>query len=355
VDSLTQCVLGACTAALVVPARHRRRALAAGAAIATLPDLDVLPLAWLADDPVTEVTWHRGPSHSLLVLMPVAWLIWYGLERAWQPVREAPVRWLWAVLLALLTHPVLDAFTVYGTQLWWPLPGRPLMWSSIFIIDPLYTVPLLLGTLVAALAGARRLGRRGVVAGITVSSFYLASSVVGKLVVEADASEALLAARLDDAPRFSTPTPLNTLLWRVVVLTADGYLVGDRSLAADRRPMVFERFKSDTAALAEVADFPAVRRLRWFTRGFVKAEERDGRLLLSDLRMGLEPDYTFVYAVARRGADGAWEPIEPERVGERQVDPAQLAVLWRRIWTEPGPGTTVVPLSGQREQAPARR
>ena len=40
--------------------------------------------------------------------------------------------------LALITH-LLDAFTVHGTQLWWPLPVRPTMWSTVFIIDPLYT------------------------------------------------------------------------------------------------------------------------------------------------------------------------------------------------------------------------
>src|SRR3546814_6478712 len=59
-------------------------------------------------------------------------------------VAESPRRWFWAIQAVLLTHPLLDALTVYGTQLLWPLPLRPVMWSSVFIIDPLYTVWLLL-------------------------------------------------------------------------------------------------------------------------------------------------------------------------------------------------------------------
>ena len=43
-DSLSQIVLGGAIAAAIVPARHRRAALLAGAALATLPDLDSLPI-----------------------------------------------------------------------------------------------------------------------------------------------------------------------------------------------------------------------------------------------------------------------------------------------------------------------
>src|SRR5690606_15668561 len=56
-------------------------------------------------------------------------------------VAQAPRRWFWAIQLALVTHPLLDAFTVYGTQLLWPLPLHPVMWASVFIIDPLRGAP----------------------------------------------------------------------------------------------------------------------------------------------------------------------------------------------------------------------
>ena len=148
-DSLSQIVLGGALAAAIAPSGHRRAALLAGAALGTLPDLDGLPLALLSDDPVVRMTWHRSVSHSLFVLPLVAWAIWAWFRRRGGRVAESPVRWFWAIQAALVTHPVLDAFTVYGTQLWWPIPVPPTMWASVFIIDPLYTVWLLLACAVA--------------------------------------------------------------------------------------------------------------------------------------------------------------------------------------------------------------
>ena len=244
-DSLTQIVLGASVAAAIVPAAHRRAALAAGAVLGTLPDLDGIPIALMTDDPVLRMTMHRGLTHSLLVLPLVAAGIWWLFKRFGKGrVAESPVRWFWAIALALITHPLLDAFTVYGTQLFWPFRPPPAMWSSVFIIDPLYTVWLLIGVLVAACAGPRLLGKRAITAGLVLSTAYLGWSLVAKTLVEREAERALVALGLGDAPRFSVQMPANTLLWRVVAMTDDGYVEGFRSLAADRGPMRFTAYRS---------------------------------------------------------------------------------------------------------------
>ena len=144
--------------------------------LALIGSMIVAPAAWAGERTITfavdNMTWHRGPSHSLLVLAPIAMLVWALLRRRWTPVREAPRRWLCAILLALLTHPLLDAFTVYGTQLLWPLPLRPVMWSSLFIIDPLYTLPLLVGCVAAAWLGARSAARTWLQAGVLLRALY---------------------------------------------------------------------------------------------------------------------------------------------------------------------------------------
>ena len=126
-DSLSQIVLGGAVAAAVVPASHRRAALVAGAVLGTLPDLDSLPISLFTQDPVALMTWHRSLTHSLLVLPFVAWAIWAFFRKRGGRVAQVPRAWFWAILLALVTHPLLDAFTVYGTQLWWPLPVSPTM------------------------------------------------------------------------------------------------------------------------------------------------------------------------------------------------------------------------------------
>ena len=53
------------------------------------------------------------------------------------------------VWLCLVTHPLLDAFTVYGTQILLPFSDYPVGWSTLFIIDPLYTLPLVVGVVAA--------------------------------------------------------------------------------------------------------------------------------------------------------------------------------------------------------------
>lgn len=333
-DSLTQIVLGAGVAAVCVPAGHRRRALLVGAGLGTLPDLDTLPLL-LLDDPVLRMVWHRGPSHSLLVLAPVGLALWWLLRRCWTPVRQAPGPWLWAILLALLTHPLLDALTVYGTRLLWPLPLPPTMIASVFIIDFGYTLWLLLAVSATALLGPKPAARTWLIAGLSLSSAYLAWSLTAKALVEREVERSLAPLGLTEAPRFSVPTPLNTLLWRIVVMTPEGYLEGERSLIADRGPIRFRAHAIDPAAMAAALETTAGQRLNAFARGFVKAERVDDGLLISDLRMGREPAYVFQFLVARDEPSRGWVEITPQQVRIDWSAQRRLAPVWQRIWQQP--------------------
>ncbi len=99
-------------------------------------------------------------------------------------------------------------------------------------------------------------------------------------------------------------------------------------------------------ALREAERIPAVQQLTWFNRGFMRAQVLDGRLVLSDLRMGLEPDYTFNFVVAEQ-VDGQWRPITPGQVRADYSSPAaradagrRLAAMWQRIWHEPAASAT---------------
>lgn len=289
----------------------------------------------LIDDPVTRMIWHRAPSHSLLVLPFVGWLIWALLRRHWRPVQQAPQRWMWAIQLALLTHPLLDSFTAYGTQLLWPLPIGLMSLSSMFIVDPGYTVPLLLGVLLTAWASARRAGASCLLVGLLLSSGYLGWSLLAKGMAERDAVAALSVTGQQHEPRFSIPMPLTTLLWRVVVMTPEGYLVGERSLLAGREPMQFQAYASDTEALAAVQDLPAVERLTWFNGGYMRARvDDDRRLVLSDLRMGNEPGYLFNFVVAERTGD-QWGEVSPPQQLPSEMDLRNiLPGLWARMRDE---------------------
>lgn len=153
-DSITQAVLGAALQGAVLGRIQGRRALVYGAVLATVPDLDVV-IRYA--DPVSQMTYHRGFSHSIFVLtglaLLLAWMVSAVARRRWPDKGYSLTRLFLAFWLVLVTHPILDAFTVYGTQLLWPLHLTPQSWAAVFIIDPLYTVPLLLAVLYAAFKG----------------------------------------------------------------------------------------------------------------------------------------------------------------------------------------------------------
>lgn len=329
-DSITHLFLGGAIAAAIAPAKYRRTALVFGAIVNSLPDLDVLPLL-LSDDPVVRMTWHRAATHSLLLLPFAALAIWWWLKRWWAPVQEAPRRWFWLTLVTLLAHPLVDAFTVYGTQLFWPLAIPPTMGGSVFIIDPLFTLPWFVGCVVAFFARDKPVASRALNIALIVGGLYLTWSLVAKWQVERIADRSLAAIGLVHAPHFATPAPFNTLLWRVVAMTPEGFVEGDYSLVADAGDIRFRHYPSDVARLKEIGDFPAVRELRWFNHGFMKAEVFKGQIVLSDLRMGSEPDYSFRFAVAEH--DGQrWYAIPPKQLQWPWYARKRLPEMWRRIW-----------------------
>jgi inner membrane protein len=154
-DGFTQAALGAVVGHAVLGRRIGRKALLLGAMGGIAPDLDV----FFADaSSVRYWQVHRGISHSLFFGPSVGALL-AGLCIAWQRWRSAspptatvaangPPGWaawyaFWA--LVLVTHPMLDAMTVYGTQLLAPFSNRPFSWSVISIVDPVYTLCLVVG------------------------------------------------------------------------------------------------------------------------------------------------------------------------------------------------------------------
>lgn len=325
-DSLSQIVLGAACVAVVAPASERRRALLIGAALGTLPDLDVLPLLAVSD-PVTFMTWHRTLTHSLFVLPLLGLALWWLAQRRWSWTGAERWRWLAAFQWALLTHPLLDAHTVYGTQLFWPLPTPPVMWSTVFIIDPLYTLPLLVAGACAWRWRERALAQRVLIIGLLLSSAYLGWTWYAKHRVEHEARAMLARIGLDRSPLLSVPTPFNSFGWRIVVLQNDGYFEGFASALYPERPITLRFHAVDPDFAAPFQRLASVRRMRWFTHGFMAIEQRATSAVLTDLRMGMAPDYIFSFVVARDVA-GRWTTVHP---AERLPSPRLEAEAWARV------------------------
>jgi inner membrane protein len=300
-----------------------------GAVAGTLPDLDVLIDQ---GDAIRNMVLHRAESHALFWLtlfsLPFAALV-ARLHGEWGLLR----RWWLALWLVLVTHPLLDAMTVYGTQLALPFSNHPFGVGSIFIIDLLYTLPLLVGVIwVLTTRGGQR-GRLANLAGLLLSTAYLAWSFAAQQQVTQVARAALTQQGLAVEHLLVTPTPFNTVLWRVVAVAGDDYFEGFYSLLDAQPKIEFDRFPRGNALAAELKDIDGVQRLTAFTKGFYKLEQRANQLLISDLRMGQEPNYSFTFAVAERHSP----PValaQPEQMSVAFDIPRSLDWLWRRALGE---------------------
>lgn len=332
-DSVTQLALGAGVgAALIGPYVGPRKAALIGAVMGTVPDLDVfVPLG----DPVSDFVLHRGPSHSLIVQALVTPLFAEPLVRLFQGLRDRRTITYLTVFLCFATHALLDALTIYGTRIFWPVLPDPVGLGSMFIIDPLYTLPLLV-TLVWALCLGHWSARfaRVVSAALVISTGYLGWSMVAQQVAAARGAAAL--ARLDVEPdrTIATPMPFNTLFWRVIAIDGDRYLNLYVPLLGGEEAITAYAHPRGGNLLACVEAIEKATELTAFSRGFFKLREVDGRLRVSDLRMGVTPDYVFQFEVAARDGDTV-TAIAPTRIpAKRAAEDRDIAWLWSGILGE---------------------
>ncbi|MCL7461271.1 metal-dependent hydrolase [Pseudomonas sp. NW5] len=325
-DSLTQALLGASVQGALLGRWQGRKALLYGALLGTLPDLDVL-LDYA--DPVANMTCHRGFSHSLLVLGALG-LILTWLIRRWRPHPSYSAQRLWLTLtLVLVTHALLDAFTSYGTQLLWPLDTPPIAWSSLFIIDPLYTLPLLLAVLLGLLA-RQTLARASRVA-LLASTVYLGFSLLAQQLALQRVSDTLAERGIRPEALFIAPTPFNTLLWRVVALEGEHYHELVTGLF-DHQPPQSERFERGQALAAALQDSTQHARLVWFSGGFLRYDALGDQLVVTDLRLGMTGLHPFRFVLAKQRA-GAWQilPTSQRWPAERGGRPQLMALRDRLL------------------------
>lgn len=301
-DSVTQFALGASIGEAVLGRKVGNRAPLIGGIIATLPDLDSF-IPW--QDAVASFTYHRSATHSLLVLTAISPLITWLLLKLQPRLHALKSECFVLVFLALITHPLLDAFTVYGTQLFWPLTDYPVSGSTIFIVDPAYTLWLLIGFIAAmVLSREKRLGHTLNLAGLVISSAYLAWTVAAKVIIDQKAA-ALLAERGIEYDRLlSTPAPFNTLQWRLVGRIDNGYFDFFLPVFGDSDAVSINHFPSEDGLLDDLDSHWPVMRLVEFTHGFYKVSVINNAVLVTDLRMGLEGSYVFNFKVAERQNNG---------------------------------------------------
>jgi inner membrane protein len=327
-DSLTQLVLGGAVGYAVIGNKVGRKAALWGAALGTLPDLDVLiPF----DSAVEAFTYHRSFSHSLLMHLLISPVIVWLILKLHSHTKDLKVRWFWMVFLCLSTHAILDSFTVYGTQLLWPITEFPFAFSNLFIIDLMVTVPLLIGVIAAllprvTLQNSVRINNVGLLLACT----YIGWSLIAKLIIDTKTEAALAQQSIQYDKYLSTPAPFTTLLWRSVVMSDGRYYEIYTSIFDRTQDVSIDAYETKPYLLEAVKNDWSVNRLQWFTKGFYAVKQRDEDIFLSDLRMGVECSYVFNFKVAKE-SNGQIRLGNFEEFSQRP-DISNLKYIWQRIW-----------------------
>ena len=253
-------------------------------------DLDVLIRS--NTDPLLFLEYHRQFTHSLIFIPiggAICALVLHQLlgRRRGLSVTQS---WLFCTL-GYATHAVLDSCTTYGTMLLWPFSEQRFAWNTISIIDPLFTLPLLLAVVLAARLRRPVLARVGLAWAIA----YMGLGLLQRDAAQ-DMGHALAAERGHTVLRLEAkPSFANILVWKVVYETRDRYYVD--AVRASLWPRVYPG--DSVAKLVVDRDLPwldpasqqarDIERFRWFSNGYIARDPIYANRVM-DIRYSLLPN-----------------------------------------------------------------
>lgn len=332
-DSLTQIVLGAAVGEAVLGRKIGNKAMLYGAIAGTIPDLDVLARNFV--DTITATEAHRGFSHSIIFCVIAAPIFGWLVNKLEKKKNLGWKSWAWLFFWGFFTHPLLDCFTTWGTQLFWPFEWR-IAFNSIFVIDPLYTMPFMVCVIWAMFLKRTSSKRRKINwAGIMISSTYLVLTVVLKLIATQKFKDGFESQNIQYKEISTRPAAFNTILWNANVETADSYLLGDYSFF-DTQPIKFDEYPKNRSAEPVYESAQAredLERLKNIAQGWYLMEHKKGDWYFYDLRFGRIPinvgEQEFVFAYRLEMENNTLTATETEK----NIKDANLIVtqLWERI------------------------
>lgn len=289
-DSITQATLGAAVGHLFWHKQLGRSSLAVGAALGTLPDLDILLYPML--DKVQQLYWHRGESHSVWFMIFGSAFLGTLLVKYFRKNRLNYQQAATGVFFVLATHVLIDLFTVYGTQLLAPFSRNGFALNNMFIIDPLFTLPLLLGVLTACIAGEKKIGVRGNQFGLFAATLYACWSLSAQSIAGYNFDSAV--KELDDVKiqrQVTSSAPFNTFLWRHIVETSDGFLLGYWSFFDSKEKTIeFYHIPKNTELVKNLTGSRNFEVVEWFSKGWWFAVNAgEGSVKIVDLRFSEIP------------------------------------------------------------------
>lgn len=335
-DSLTQVVLGAAVGEAALGKKVGNRAALWGAVCGTIPDLDVIANFFM-DDLGALIT-HRGVTHSILFSVAMAPVMGFLIHRIYKGKWGTQNEWSKMAFWSLITHPILDCFTTWGTQLFYPFSDYRVAFNNIFVADPMYTIPFMICLIVALTIHREKRARRiWNWVGIAISSFYMLITVVNKLEVEVVFRNALHAQGKSVREVSTYPTPLNNLMWYCVAEEPNGFDVGYYSVLGDKRNIEFMHIPKNHQLIRGQEGNFVIDRLSWVSKGQFALEMQNDTLLWHDLRFGLfngwdqenAPEYVFTFEVYKE--EGEYAGISQSRPDASKMESADWKLFWDKM------------------------
>ena len=254
------------------------------------PDLDVFIRS--ESDPILFLEFHRQFTHSL-IFIPFGGLI-CALVLHFLISKRFKIRfkdtWIYSTL-GYATHGLLDACTSYGTLLFWPFSQTRIAWNNISIIDPLFTLPLLILIVIAGLKQKRIFA----VIAILWAVFYLSLGVYQKN--EAiKVSKTIAKSRGHDASRINVkPSIGNILLWKSIYETQDKFYIDAVRLGWS--PKIFNGESIDKIniqsafpwLMLESQQAKDIKRFNWFSNGYIAINPKNKNQII-DIRYSELPN-----------------------------------------------------------------
>ncbi|WP_320815110.1 metal-dependent hydrolase [Flavobacterium sp.] len=281
-DSLSQIVLGAATFALVKDKEIGKKALLYGAILGTIPDLDILLNPFL--NTIEQLAIHRAFSHSIFfsILLSLLCAKWFSYKH------KTPYKgWFLASFLALFTHPLLDICTTYGTRIFYPINKSYFALDNVFVIDPLYTIWLLIGCITLLIMKNSNANRITVIKySLVISTAYLLFGLFANLFVKNHFEEELKRQNIVYEKLKIVPTPFNTIFWQGIVKTKEGIYFSDYSLFDSKKILNFHYEKNDTAFITEKMKIAELDPFFNFTEGFELARKEGDKMMVYGTKFG---------------------------------------------------------------------
>ncbi|MFO7868889.1 MAG: metal-dependent hydrolase [Bacteroidales bacterium] len=283
-DIFTQIILGSSVGGMIASKKIGNKAFLWGAAISVIPDLDMLIVPFL--ETTKGVLVHHGFSHSVFFFLLVAPFLGLLIKRLENKTDYTLAQWTSFSFFILLTHSFLDVFTTYGTGLLEPFWDKRFALSSISVVDPFFTVPLLVFFIIALRSPERRLKKAFSWVAVFVSVLYLSFTFLNKLYIQSEFEQYLVEedVRYDRTEVF--PQVGSNFTWNCIAQDRDGFWV--------KKESNFTRYDSDMQLylrndyyMFDYLHDERIKNLQRFSKGYYSALERyDGTVDFRDLRFG---------------------------------------------------------------------